>query len=39
MVVNADLARLLDRRYEDRALEELINSPVSALAGVSKNEA
>jgi hypothetical protein len=38
MVVHADLAQLLDRQYEDKTLEDLINSPVSALAGVSKND-
>jgi hypothetical protein len=36
MVVTADLAPLLDREYEGTPLEELVNAPVSALAGISK---
>ncbi|HEV7899213.1 MAG TPA: hypothetical protein VGP31_15370 [Planosporangium sp.] len=36
MVVIADLAPLLDQEYEDKPVEELVNAPVSALAGVSK---
>ena len=39
MVVTADLAKLLDKAYEDKTLSELVNAPVSALAGVSEGDA
>jgi hypothetical protein len=38
MVVTADLAVLLDREYEGTPLEELVNAPVSAFAGVSRDD-
>ncbi len=39
MAVTADLAALLDKQYEQSDLQELINAPVSALAGVSDGDA
>ncbi len=39
MAVTADLAKLLDKEYEDKSLAELVNAPVSALAGVSDGDA
>jgi hypothetical protein len=39
MPVTADLAVLLDKRYEKADLLELINAPVSAIAGVSDGDA
>ena len=39
MAVTADLARLLDKAYEDKTLAELVDAPVSALAGVSEGDA
>ncbi len=39
MAVNADLAKVLDKAYEDKSLTELLNAPVAALAGVSEGDA
>jgi hypothetical protein len=39
MAVTADLAKLLDKAYEGRSLTEVVNAPVSALAGVTENDA
>ena len=39
MAVTADLAKLLDKAYEDKALTELASAPVAALAGVSDSDA
>jgi hypothetical protein len=39
MAVTADLARLLDKAYEDKTLTELVDAPVSALSGVSEGDA
>lgn len=39
MAVNADLASLLDKAYEDKSLQEVLDAPVSALAGVSEGDA
>jgi hypothetical protein len=39
MAVTADLAKVLDKAYEDKTLAELVNAPVSALAGVSEGDA
>jgi len=36
MAVTADLAKLLDKEYQDKSLEEIVNAPVAALAGVSE---
>ncbi len=39
MAVTADLAKLLDKQYEESNLNELIDAPVSAIAGVSDGDA
>ncbi len=39
MAVTADLAKLLDKAYEDKTLAELIDAPVSALSGVNEGDA
>ena len=39
MAVSADLAKLLDKRYEGSELSELIDAPVSAFAGISDGDA
>jgi len=39
MAVTADLAKLLDKAYEDKTLAELVDAPVAALAGVSEGDA
>src|SRR3954470_16947671 len=39
MAVTADLNKLLDKAYEDKTLAELVDAPVSALAGVSEGDA
>ncbi len=39
MAVSADLAKLLDKAFEDKTLAELVDAPVSALAGVSEGDA
>lgn len=39
MAVSADLAKLLDKEWEDKSLEEILKAPVSALAGVSDGDA
>ncbi|MFD0597954.1 hypothetical protein ACFQZ4_41525 [Catellatospora coxensis] len=39
MPVSADLAKLLDKEYQDKSLEEIVNAPVAALAGVSERAA
>jgi hypothetical protein len=39
MAVTADLAKLLDKAYENKSLAELVDAPVSALAGVSDGDA
>ena len=39
MAVSADLAKLLDKEWEDKSLEEILKAPVSALAGVSEGDA
>jgi hypothetical protein len=35
MAVTADLAKVLDKAYEEKTLTELVDAPVAALAGVS----
>ncbi|SCF18041.1 hypothetical protein GA0074695_4062 [Micromonospora viridifaciens] len=35
MPVTADLTKLVDKAYQDKSLTELVDAPVSALAGVS----
>ncbi|GAA4674734.1 hypothetical protein [Phytohabitans rumicis] len=39
MAVSADLAKLLDKAYEDKSVAELIDAPVAALSGVSEGDA
>jgi hypothetical protein len=39
VAVTADLAKLLDKAYEGKSLEELVDAPVSALSGVSDGDA
>ena len=35
----ANLAKLLDKQYEEQDFDELVNAPVEALAGVSAADA
>ncbi len=39
MAVSVDLAKVLDKAWEDKSLEEILDAPVSALAGVSDSDA
>jgi len=39
MAVTADLAKQLDKAYENMTLAELVDAPVAALAGVSEGDA
>ena len=39
MSVSADLSKVLDKAYEEKSLGELVDAPVSALAGVTENDA
>ena len=39
MAVSADLAKLLDKDWEDKTLDEVLAAPVAALAGVSDADA
>jgi hypothetical protein len=39
VAVTADLDKLLDKAYEDKSLAEVVDAPVSALAGVSEGDA
>jgi hypothetical protein len=39
MPVTADLTKLVDKAYQDKTLDELVDAPVSALAGVSEKDA
>ena len=39
MSVSADLSKALDKAYEEKSLAELVDAPVSALAGVSDGDA
>jgi hypothetical protein len=39
MAVSANLDAILDKAYESSTLAELVDAPVSALAGVSDNDA
>jgi hypothetical protein len=39
MAVSADLAKVLDKAYEDTNLADLADAPVAALAGVSEGDA
>ncbi len=39
MAISADLAKLLDKEYEDKTLSEVLAAPVSGLAGVTDADA
>jgi hypothetical protein len=39
MAVTVALTKLLDRAYEDVSLDQIVNAPVHALAGVSEGDA
>lgn len=39
MPVTADFAKLVNKAYQDKMLTELVDAPVSALAGVSDGDA
>ena len=39
MAVTANLDKLLDKAYEGKDLQELVDAPVAALAGVSDGDA
>jgi hypothetical protein len=39
MAVSLALTKLLDKAYEDKSLDEIVNAPVAALSGVSENDA
>ena len=39
MAVSADLSKYLDKAYESSSLAEILAAPVSALAGVSEDDA
>ncbi len=37
MAVTADLSKIVDKAWQDKSLEEILDAPVEALAGVSEN--
>jgi hypothetical protein len=39
MAVSADLSKYLDAKFEKSSLEEILAAPVSALAGVTEDDA
>jgi len=39
MAITADLAKVLDKAYEEKTLTELVDAPVAALAGVTDADA
>jgi hypothetical protein len=39
MAVSVALTKLLDKAYEEKSVDEIVNAPVSALSGVSENDA
>jgi hypothetical protein len=39
VAVSADLAKLLDKAYEDLPLDEVLHAPASALSGISAGDA
>ena len=39
MAVSADMAKLLDKAWEEKSLSEVLAAPVSALAGVTDEDA
>lgn len=38
MAVSADLNKLLDKAYEGKDLQDVVNAPVAALSGVSESD-
>ncbi|GAA4591237.1 hypothetical protein GCM10023194_50010 [Planotetraspora phitsanulokensis] len=38
MTVTADLAKLLDRDYENMSLSDLLKAPVHAMSGISEKD-
>ncbi|TWP35282.1 hypothetical protein [Leekyejoonella antrihumi] len=36
MSVSVNLAKMLDKAYEDKSLEEILDAPVDALAGLTE---
>jgi hypothetical protein len=38
MAVTANLDKLLDKQYEGKSLDELIDAPVAAIAGISEGD-
>lgn len=39
MPITANLAKLVDKEYQDKSVAELVDAPVAALAGVSDRAA
>ena len=39
MAVSANLDKILDKAYEEKPLNELVDAPVAALSGVSEGDA
>ncbi|MCE7010332.1 hypothetical protein LWC34_47145 [Kibdelosporangium philippinense] len=39
MAVSADLAKQLDKAYEEKTVAEVLDAPVAALSGVSEGDA
>lgn len=39
MAVSADLSKYLDKAYENKSLDEILAAPLSALAGVTDEDA
>ena len=39
MAVSVDLAKALDKAYEDKTLEEILDAPIDALAGLTPKHA
>ena len=39
MTATADLAKVLDKEYQDKTLAEIVAAPVAALKGVSEGDA
>jgi len=39
MAINADLDKILDKAYEEKTIDELVDAPVAALSGVSDGDA
>lgn len=39
MPVSADLSKYLDKAYESKSLDEILAAPVSALTGVTEDDA